>query len=113
MKPIVHIAAKLLTAYFITLPILFGYHTIQHQQDRIDEHSDGIEYAQLAADCELCDLYQSQTATVEVPDFTTSSIHWFSFQPSFTETFIEGSTSLNYLRGPPIVQRISISFVST
>ena len=103
MKRLVHIAARILIAYFIALPILFVCHTIQHGHDCDDDRVDGLEYAQFTPDCTLCDLYHNQSSTVETSHFYLGALTLVSLLVPFTGSLTEVSEGFIFLRGPPIV----------
>ena len=102
MKLLVNIVARVLLAYFIALPILFGCHALLHQ------HSDGsgkdysVEVIQMT-DCLVCDLYHNQDAFITFSNYQST-------------TFIAGEVTLQgisnpsvstpetlHIRGPPLV----------
>ena len=103
MKREVLLAARILSAYFIALPILIGYHTILHGHDCIEVHSDGLAYDHASPDCELCDIYYDQTATLEPCYSNENGHHWLSFQLPLTSNFDKVSLDLIFPRGPPVV----------
>ncbi|MFY0598734.1 MAG: hypothetical protein JXR03_03625 [Cyclobacteriaceae bacterium] len=103
MKRVANIATRILTVYFIALPILFGCHAIHHVHDCDEDYHNGVEYTQLTPDCELCDLYHSQAATVETLNFYEANIQWISFQTETIATLAELSIDFIFLRGPPEV----------
>lgn len=102
MRHVFHISSWFLTAYFIALPILFGLHTIQHEHNCVEDERDDMEYGQYAPECELCDLYHSQTATDESSNFFVTNIRWVSYQTSFAENLAVACEGLKFLRGPPV-----------
>ncbi|MEM0941764.1 MAG: hypothetical protein AAF600_18340 [Bacteroidota bacterium] len=102
MKCVIHIEARLLTTYFIALPVLLGCHTIEHQYDYIEDYGDGLVYTQFTSDCVFCDLYHSRTASIETSFLCITDLHLVYFLPGFIEDHAEVSYYLNFLRGPPI-----------
>ena len=98
-----HIIAKLVIVCFIALPLLHGYHVLQHEHECNREISEGSEEGQLTADCEVCDLYYSQIATVEKSYFYHACIVFIGSQTIFADDIDQADSTLSFLRGPPIV----------
>ena len=103
MKRVTHIGARLLTVYFVALPILFGFHTVEHQHQCGERHQDVLEYAEFTPDCTLCDLYHSQLVVLEDPFFYEVDFFITTFHLRFSGHFANVSGHFNLLRGPPLV----------
>ncbi len=101
MEQLVRIAARLLSAYFIALPIMFGYHMSDHQHD-LDHTADSAAYDEFVPHCDLCDLYHSQSAVVESTDVVLVAVPLASSEPVLKQDISEISKHLHFLRGPPV-----------
>ncbi len=103
MKSVIKITSRILTAYFIMLPALFGYHTVQHQHGENTDHGDGYEITKPASNCDLCDLYHSQVGIVDsATSYKTNSFPITSQHHYYTHLFKSVENSI-HLRGPPNV----------
>ena len=101
VKHVVQIGSRLLTAYFVTFPILFGCHAFQYQHHSVKGQDGGLEFAQLTSDCALCDMYHSQSAIIETPFSYDVGLAGFAFQKCIAEDPAVTLCNFSYLRGPP------------
>ena len=98
VKSTVKIVSKLVVAYFVALPLLFGLHAKDHQHSNLEAHSDETE---LRSECSLCDLYHTQTA-VEAIQLQVRKANFFTeVEKHYCEVLVCTSAATNFLRGPP------------
>ena len=100
MKPAFKIVANLITAYFLALPFLLGFHSLQHEHHSINGSEDGIE-VHITTDCMVCDVLMNQSLILEVPPTFGVDLAVFQPQAVFADLLKEHSFQFIYLRGPP------------
>ena len=101
MKKSIQIVTGLLAVYILALPLLFGYHSTQHQHSSIGDHDSTSDSYLISSDCTLCDLYLGQTAVLENPDFSQDEIPILTPGVHFSDELVSISGDFIYLRGPP------------
>ena len=102
MKCIFKIASGFVAVYFTALPILFGYHSFQHQFRDNDDHKSGYTEGELMTSCSLCDLFDSQAAAVDAPISYDVKLITPPFEPVLFENRYRKSLDFQLLRGPPV-----------
>lgn len=104
VKILTKITSGFLAAYLFMLPVLFGFHSLEHQHDYFEEQSADVEFVQSVTDCTVCSLYfeyQNQSAInvdCNHSEFTVTNFSSFIFT---NEEIITVFTDFKSLRGPP------------
>jgi hypothetical protein len=98
----IQMASRLLTVYFIAQPLLFGIHSFDHHHDCHEDSRHELVYSLTTTNCELCDLYHTQTAAIETSDNYVDLFSFIFIELPFTESLCESPRKLTFLRGPPI-----------
>ena len=101
LKSVVQIAARVLSVYFIVLPVLFGMHAAQHEHQEHEDYQAAVEITLPSADCSLCDLYHGQTVLTEVQSSFTKILLHSPFKTHLFEVVVTTTLQTLCLRGPP------------
>lgn len=101
VQPLSSLISKLLTVYFVMLPFLFGVHASEHDHDSNKSFDTGLNITKAAVNCDLCDLYHSQTVFSHTSDFEVSHLFTDTSVYHFYTYHNESIRYSIYLRGPP------------
>lgn len=101
MKRLFQYGSKLLAAYILALPILIGLHQLHHEShsDQLHSHTETVIEA---SDCGICDLYQNQTAVVELVGFPEVRLFASPIEQISSQEAARLIHAYPSLRGPPI-----------
>ena len=101
VRPKFLIGARLFTAYFFALPLLFGVHDEFHHNHDDEHHSGQPVQAQVSEDCSVCDFVYIKSSLPE--DSYSSKIEFVSvfIQPLNSGSCITLFTPGKFSRGPP------------
>ncbi len=98
MKNANRIGAKLITGYFLLLPLLVVYHSFHHHTLTTDYAN---HYTQLKTNCTLCDLYYEQIGIEEVVNLAAIDNPMSLIRLVFNDAMLSISQIHNLQRGPP------------
>ena len=104
MKLVSQITSFFLATYFIAVPSLLGFHSLDHQHAPTQKLYEGVDTLQTVSFCSFCSVfiqYQGQSALLQVFEYSEIRFVNLILRIITNDVFVSIAFDINCLRGPP------------